>query len=242
MKNLILSSLTAGTFMLGNGLFAASTPTLTTPGTTDKTVTTTNTTTPGSTAPSQTYGGRGTNSTGNTSTTTTTSTTTSGPTDQKSSMTDKNVKWQTYTFSDNNFSISLPVKAEEQHQQLDLPNSQTKIPYDTYVSEPNQNVSYLVGVAKYPKEVNVSSPQNNLQAAVNGTVSATPGAKLISSQMTDLGGNKAVDFVIQGQDFNMKGRYILVGSTLYQLMVAYENNQNIDDDYNTFIKSFKITQ
>jgi hypothetical protein len=152
------------------------------------------------------------------------------------------IQWQPYSYKENNFSVSLPSAPQHTHQELSLPNSQLKIPYDIYVSDPTDKTSYLVGVAQYPTEVNVSVPENNLKAAVNGTLGSTPGGKLISSEMTTVTNFPAIDFSIEGVNYHMKGRYILVGHTLYQLMLAYDKNINVDKDYSTFVDSFKITK
>jgi hypothetical protein len=109
------------------------------------------------------------------------------------------------------------------------------------VSDPTDKVSYLVGVAKYPAEINVTVPENNLKAAVNGTLGSTPGGKLISSDATNFLNYPAIDFSIEGGNYNMRGRYILVGHTLYQLMVAFDKSTAVDPDYSNFINSFKLT-
>jgi len=161
-------------------------------------------------------------------------------TNQPTSNPNPKSQWQTYSYAGNGFSISLPASPEATHQELALPNSQLKIPYDIYVSDPTDKVSYLVGVAKYPPEINVTVPENNLKAAVNGTLGSTPGGKLISSDATHYLNYPAIDFSIEGGNYNMRGRYILVGHTLYQLMVAFDKSTAVDPDYSTFIDSFKL--
>lgn len=151
-------------------------------------------------------------------------------------------QWKPYTYVDNGFSVMMLSEPQHTHQELDLPNSHLKIPYDIYVSDPTDKTSYLVGVAEYPKEVDVSLPENNLKAAVNGTLGSTPGGKLLSSEMSTVANFPAVDFSIEGANYNMKGRYILKEHTLYQLMLAYDKTVNVDKDYDFFIRSFKITK
>lgn len=151
-------------------------------------------------------------------------------------------KWQTFSYQEKGFSVALPSDPEHTHQDLALPNSQLKIPYDIYVSDPSDKVSYLVGVAVYPSEVNVSIPENNLKAAVNGTLGSTPGGKLISSENTTFINYPAVDFYIEGVNYHMKGKYVLVGHTLYQLMVAYDKSADVSTDFKTFIGSFRLTR
>jgi hypothetical protein len=150
--------------------------------------------------------------------------------------------WSTFTSKESGFSVDLPKKPEHVHQTIKVPKSEVTIDYDTYVSEPDDSVVYVVSVWNYPAEIDMSKPEVNLQDGFSGMISALPGSKVVNMQMTDVEGYKALEFLVQYEDIFFQGRLILVYNTLYQVFTVYKKSVEMAQNYDHFINSFQLIQ
>jgi hypothetical protein len=140
------------------------------------------------------------------------------------------------------FKIMMPSHPKTESIDNKLPNSSKTFKSYSYTSELKNGTAFMVEVAIYPKEVNISKPANNFKNALDGIVGSVDGNRLISSSSADYAGNKAMDFMIQNKDFLMKGRLVLADRTLYQLTMVYDEKNYIDANYNKFIDSFQLIE
>lgn len=149
-------------------------------------------------------------------------------------------QWQTYTYQDNHFSIDLPAKPDHVRQKIEIPKSTVKIEYDTYVSEPSDDVVYVISVWNYPSEIDMSHPETNLKDGFQGMLSALQGSKVISSDITDVQGFKALEFLVKNEDVFFQGKLVIVHNTLFQVFSVYREKTDMTKSYDKFINSFKI--
>ncbi len=158
----------------------------------------------------------------------------------KSSSDQKN--WTEFTSQENGFSVELPTQPEHVEQTIDVPRTDLKIHYDTYISEPSDSVVYVISVWNYPSEIDMSKPEVNLQDGFGGMLSALPGSEVKSMQMTEEQDYKALDFLVKNDEIFFQGKLILVYNTLYQVFVVYKDSVDMKEDYEHFIDSFKLLQ
>ncbi|NGX60986.1 MAG: hypothetical protein K940chlam9_00463 [Chlamydiae bacterium] len=149
--------------------------------------------------------------------------------------------WKTFTAEKNGFSVSLPVEPEHVEQTIEIPKTDLKISYDTYLSEPNEDSVYVISVWNYPSEVDMSKPEVNLQDGFGGMLSALPGSEVLAMKMTKVGGFDALEFLVKNEEIYFQGELILVHNTLYQVFTVYKGGQDMTDNYTHFIDSFKLT-
>ena len=72
-------------------------------------------------------------------------------------------------------------------------------------------------------------------------LASTDGNKLVSSNLTYSNGYRALDFLVSNNDtVYMKGKIIMAGQTLYQIMVGYESQNYNEDNYIKFMSSFVL--
>ncbi len=154
--------------------------------------------------------------------------------------TQKKVEWKTYSYPESGFSIDLPKKPEQVKQSIDVPKSNLKINYETYLSEPSDNVVYVVSVWNYPAQVDMSKPEVNLQDGFKGMVQALTGSEVQDMKINDFQGYKSLEFLVKNQDIYFQGRLILVHNTLYQVFTVYKKGEDMSKDYPRFINSFKL--
>lgn len=149
-------------------------------------------------------------------------------------------KWQTYAFQKSGFSVDLPTKPETLEQTIDIPKSDLKITYETYLSEPSDNSVFVISVWNYPAEIDMSKPEVNLQDGFGGMLSALPGSEVEDMKMTEVDGFKALEFLVKNEDIYFQGKLILVHNTLYQVFTVYKSSVDMDKSYSKFIDSFKL--
>lgn len=148
--------------------------------------------------------------------------------------------WKAFTSTESGFSIDLPTKPEYVEQTIDIPKSDLKIAYETFLSEPSDNVVYVVSVWHYPAQIDMSKPEVNLQDGFGGMLSALPGSEVLNMRMTEVGGFKALEFLVKNEDIYFQGKLILVHNTLYQVFTVYKKSEDMSKDYTHFIESFKL--
>ncbi|MCP5470349.1 MAG: hypothetical protein H7A36_07600 [Chlamydiales bacterium] len=149
-------------------------------------------------------------------------------------------QWKTLTETKSGFSAMFPSEPEHIEQKIDIPKSDLSINYNTFISEPNENVVYVVSVWNYPAEIDMSKPEVNLQDGFGGMLSALPGSEVISMQMGEQQGFKSLEFLVKNDDIYFQGKLILVHNTLYQVFTVYKDKAMMTENYGRFIDSFKL--
>lgn len=148
--------------------------------------------------------------------------------------------WKTFTAKESGFSIDFPTKPEHVQQTIDVPKTDLKITYETYLSEPSDNIVYVVSVWNYPSAIDMSKPEVNLQDGFGGMLSALPGSEVLNMRMTEVQSFKALEFLVKNEDIYFQGKLILVHNTLFQVFTVYKDSEDMTNNYIHFIDSFKI--
>lgn len=161
-------------------------------------------------------------------------------TQKQATTTATELKWQTYKYDSSGFSIDLPKKPERVQQSIDVPKSELKINYETYLSEPSDSMVFVVSVWNYPSQIDMSKPEVNLQDGFSGMLAALPGSEVLNMKMSEVNGFKALEFLVKNDDIYFQGKLILVYNTLYQVFTVYKASENMTDNYIHFINSFKL--
>lgn len=150
-------------------------------------------------------------------------------------------KWKSFTSTQNNYSVEFPSDPEHMEQVIEVPKTDLKIGYNTYISEPSEEAVYVVSVWDYPEQIDMSKPEINLQDGFGGMLSALPGSEVQNMEMTEVQGHKALKFLVKNEDIYFQGMLLLVNNTLYQVFTVYKEGQSeMKDNYDHFIKSFKL--
>ena len=150
------------------------------------------------------------------------------------------LKWQKYTFESSGFSVDLPKKPEWVQQSIDVPKTDLKINYETYLSEPSDSMVFVVSVWNYPSQIDMSKPEVNLQDGFKGMLSALPGSEVLNMKMGEVKGFKSLEFLVKNDDIYFQGKLILVHNTLYQVFTVYKSSEEMTDNYIHFINSFNF--
>ncbi len=149
-------------------------------------------------------------------------------------------QWKNFSFEESGFSVDLPAAPEHIQQSITIPSTNISLQYDTFVSEPNSSIVYVISVWKYPGDIDMSSSQINLQDGFKGMLSALPNSKVEKMQMTKEQGFNALEFLVKSENIYFQGKLILVYNTLYQVFTVYKASEDMSKNYPRFINSFKL--
>lgn len=154
----------------------------------------------------------------------------------------KTEQWKGFRSEESGFSVELPKEPERLAESIAIPKTNLSIKYETYVSEPSDSVVYVTSVWHYPAQIDMSKPEASLQEGFSGMVSALPGAKVISSKVSDFKGFRSLDFLVKDENIYFQGKLILVHNTLYQVFAVYKEEQKeaMKADFSHFIDSFNL--
>lgn len=148
--------------------------------------------------------------------------------------------WKDFNSTLGNFSASFPVYPSHESTPQDIPGV-GKVNTETYSADQTDGTTYMVSFTTFPKIVDTSVPENNLEGSINGTIQGV-GGTLISSKFSSLGDHKAVDYLIHitEDDMFLQGKNILVDHTIYQIGVAYGSKNSVNAQSDRFINSFQL--
>ncbi|OGF44177.1 hypothetical protein A2555_00065 [Candidatus Falkowbacteria bacterium RIFOXYD2_FULL_39_16] len=138
------------------------------------------------------------------------------------------------------FSVDFPSRPVHDTKTQDTPNGKVQI--DSYkTANETADVAYIVNVSSFLSGIDISDSsaflENTVQlSASNGTV--------IKSTQTTKDGRPAVDYLIEivhpDTTSIIRGLNILVDNKLYQLLTAYDKQQESLLQYDKFINSFEV--
>jgi hypothetical protein len=148
------------------------------------------------------------------------------------------ISWISFQTDDKNFEIKFPTYP--QYEKLEMPIGTTKLNahYEGYTSMASQGIIYSLSRITYPPEIELN--KIHIEKFIEDILQLSSGNKLISSQNTQVGKQKAIDFLVQNRAGYMKGRIVLAGQVKYLLLVSYSEESYKEKDYCKFIDSFSL--
>lgn len=150
------------------------------------------------------------------------------------------LEWKNFSFPESGFSVDLPKAPERIKQSIDVPKTDLKINYETFLSEPSDNLVFVVSVWNYPSQIDMSKPEVNLKDGFNGMLAALPGSEVMNMKMSEVQGFKSLDFLVKNDTIYFQGKLLLVHNTLYQIFTVYKDSEDMTNNYIHFINSFKL--
>ncbi|MBS0620629.1 MAG: RDD family protein [Verrucomicrobia bacterium] len=149
--------------------------------------------------------------------------------------------WVEYA-SDAGFKVAFPKDPETENKQLVIPNSGTVLNYEEVTSDESPKVHYKVSHMVVPRKWKLAGNATLLKGALDALVKHTEGAELVSKDfvMTHQG-HRALDFHMKAEGEEVKGRFLVIGNTLYKLTVEYPSQLSSTQDASPFFDSFEET-
>jgi hypothetical protein len=143
--------------------------------------------------------------------------------------------WKTYTYPADGFSISFP--SDPQTGKQSVPTDAGSFELRTYLVTPG-NAALYVGVCDYGAAVAGRDPQAVLTGAKNGAIGNVK-AHMLTEEKVTLGVYPGVGFEAENDTMHFTARVYLVGTTLYQTLIASPLSDKYADP-TKFIDSFQL--
>ena len=124
--------------------------------------------------------------------------------------------WKSYSYPADGFSVSFP--AEPSMQKQNVPTDAGTFELRAYLAEVGDAAVY-VGVCDYGSAVVNRSPESVLSGAQQGAIDNVK-AHLLNGKKITLGTYPGVEFEAENDTMHFSARIYLVGTTLYQTLVA----------------------
>ncbi|HEY1209779.1 MAG TPA: hypothetical protein VGE85_10455 [Terracidiphilus sp.] len=125
-------------------------------------------------------------------------------------------QWQAYSYPADGFTASFP--GEPQFSKRDVPTEKGSFELRAYLAQDGQ-AALFVGVCDYGSAISDRTPDQVLQGAKQGAVDNV-NAHLLREKAITLGAYPGVEFEAENDTMHFYARIYLVGSTLYQTLIA----------------------
>ncbi len=145
-----------------------------------------------------------------------------------------------YMSKDGKFSINFPGTPTVESQKV--ATEVGDIEMVTFMYEKSATEIYMVAYSDYPSAmVEMSDPKTLLTGAKEGALSSY-GAKVTEENDVELDGNPGMTFKANSDSYYVTYEIYMVGNRLYQIVILRDGSYPTDEAYNSFIKTFKLTE
>lgn len=144
---------------------------------------------------------------------------------------DERQAWPVTEAKGKRFRVQMPTLAQHTEDLLQ------GVRYELYTSFPARGQRYVVVVVHLPEDLNVADPLSIMEAEMNNLLDGYPPDALNDYQTLTVEGHPGLSFRIGDE---VACRFIVVGRTMYQLMMKVESGKVPEEDYLFFLRSFEL--
>jgi hypothetical protein len=148
-----------------------------------------------------------------------------------------NSSWVQYTHDQKGFTVYFPDEPQEAKKPL-TPSGETGLNITEMSSKEKKRI-YSLSFIKLPKKWGLAGDNTILKVGLDLIVKHTPNAVLVSKQMTNYKGLKAIDYTMIVDGKEVSGRLLMHGNTLYRLNIEYPKGAKVAKE--EFLSSFSVS-
>jgi hypothetical protein len=145
--------------------------------------------------------------------------------------------WKPYSYPADGFSASFPTAPALEKQNISSGGGSYEL--RTYEAD-DSSTALIAAVCDYGASATSKEPDAVLEDAKKGAINNIKG-QLVSEKKITLGANHGVEFEADGESAHVTARLYLVGSVLYQMIVAAPVKANYADA-SRFLDSFQLVE
>lgn len=164
----------------------------------------------------------------------------------------ENTSWEDFISTDSGFKASFPSYPTHKIVPIVSPNLNPpgfNRSTEMYTAKSSDGIIYAVNISDFSDcPYKTDGPEEEsfmkeffLEAFIQ-EVLIDPDGELVSSNLSTFGSDKAIDFLIykKGTDTYTKGKNILSGKKLYQILTTYESVDSSKVEFDKFVASFQL--
>ena len=135
--------------------------------------------------------------------------------------------------------ISFPTPPQMLQQALNLPDGQ-KLLYYIYLAPVESKGVFLLLVATYPSPLSEGHEIAGVEGLLKGIVGHHPNNSLLFSELIEIDGHQAMNFLVQSDLSYFRGQALMVGNKLF--LIAMEGKKEFLEEnvFSRFVKSFRL--
>jgi hypothetical protein len=145
--------------------------------------------------------------------------------------------WIKYISDEGKFSVNFPKKPEVGVKTYENPDGE---PINLNEVKIEKEAEFSVSYLDLPKKWKLFSSSTLLKGAMKVVMEHMPGTEMIDKNIVKHKNYPAMDFRLKEGENVIEGRLILVGNTLYRLMVVYYPDTPRSQQHETFLNSFDL--
>ena len=145
--------------------------------------------------------------------------------------------WIEYLAENGKFSVHFPKKPEMIEKKVDVPNGD---PISLSEFKAVKDAAFSVSYLDLPKKWRIFSSNTLLKGAMKVIQEHMPGTTVLDKKIVKHKNYPAMEFKMKEGSNEIEGRLILVGNTIYRLMVVYYPDTPRDAQHETFVNSFDL--
>ena len=147
--------------------------------------------------------------------------------------------WIKYS-SEAGFKVAFPAEPKvEENKTLEVPNHDKTLNYSELTSQ-TKKAHYSVSYMQLPRKWRLAGNSTLLKGALELIVKNSPSTTLLEKNFVKHNNLRVLDFHMQQGEEMVQGRLIIVGGTLFKLMVSYPPSIAADLKHEIFLDSFEI--
>jgi len=147
--------------------------------------------------------------------------------------------WHTVTGPEKSFTADLPAPPQYTTTEMKTGTGSLYIVHQ-YLLEQG-DVAYIVQMATYPEDINVSNPRTNLQGGLDNLAKSMEGAKWVSIDWVSHQGLTASDAVGTRSGHAIRSFSVMKGRQVFTLIYAGEPGTARSADVNRFVASLRVS-
>ena len=144
--------------------------------------------------------------------------------------------WKTVTARDGSFTVEMPVEPEYSTTPVKTAGGTDYTRYN-YIGGDGER-AFVVQIATYPRDVNLSNPKANLQSGLDSAANQMEGGKWRNVRWTTYQGLPATDATAMKPPFEVRNYSVIKKRTIFTLTYAGPPGTAGTADVNRFINSF----
>lgn len=148
--------------------------------------------------------------------------------------------WKDFSAKADKFKNKFPSTPQYAVDSVAIPGTDKKRLYEMYVAEKLDGAVFMVSIVSYPADFSTNNSQQMLHDAVDEMMQTKPNNRLKSIEDTQFQGYPAVDFNITKDDFNVKGKGVIVDKMLYLLTYVQKAADFNEAEYQHFFNEFHL--
>lgn len=146
-------------------------------------------------------------------------------------------EWQAYSPGDQRFDVQFPKEPVESSEKMDIADKELE--YNELKAE-EEKATYSVSYVDFPGHWKWIGTQKLLTKSFDMFLENEQNVeKILEKEIIHHNGNTALSYHLKQDGKEVKGRFIIVGNTLYRMTVTYPSSVAEKIDPKSFLDSFR---